>query len=288
MSNTILACSPRKRQADHVVDLLVAAGAQAARALDAGVEVDRDRRVRGVGRHLRRAARSAACRRRALRPSRRPRCGACSRVSGMSACSSSSTSFCDLTRALAVGRAPSCRRSARGSTTAPARARPRSRPCRRGSCRRRRGRPCSTGAGSRTPSRLATSSMVSPARAATSRPSSVKLTVGASSCAAFGAGDGVHACHASSCGKYLITQSTGFGAAWPRPQIDASRITCDSSASSGRSQCGCSISVERLGGAGAARRALAAGLVLEEAHQVARRVDRACRGPTARSPRPSR
>ena len=39
-------------QADHVVDLLVAAGAQAARALDAGVQVDGDGRVRQVLAHL--------------------------------------------------------------------------------------------------------------------------------------------------------------------------------------------------------------------------------------------
>jgi hypothetical protein len=53
--------SPRKAEADHVVDLLVAAGAHAARALDAGVEVDRDRRVRQVGSDLaaRREARLA-------------------------------------------------------------------------------------------------------------------------------------------------------------------------------------------------------------------------------------
>src|SRR5213079_2051168 len=31
----------------------------------------------------------------------------------------------------------------------------------------------------------------------------------------------------SSCGKYLSTQAIGFGAAWPRPQIDASAIACD-------------------------------------------------------------
>ena len=76
------------------------------------------------------------------------------------------------------------------------------------------------------------------------------------------AGDRVHAVlPASSCGKYLTTQSTGFGAAWPRPQIDASRITCDSSSSSGRSHVGCADQRRRLGGADAARRALAAGLV---------------------------
>ena len=36
-------------QADHVVALLVAAGAQAACALDAGIQVDRDRRMAEVG-----------------------------------------------------------------------------------------------------------------------------------------------------------------------------------------------------------------------------------------------
>ena len=44
----------------------------------------------------------------------------------------------------------------------------------------------------------------------------------------------------------MTTQSTGFGAAWPRPQIDASRITSDRSASSGRSHFGWSISAEAL------------------------------------------
>ena len=62
----------------------------------------------------------------------------------------------------------------------------------------------------------------------------------------------------SSCGKYLTTQSTGFGAAWPRPQIDASRITCESSASSGRSQRRLLDQLARLGRAEAAGRALAA------------------------------
>ncbi len=42
-----------KRVADDVVDLLLAAGAHAARALDARVEVDRHRRMREVGRGLR-------------------------------------------------------------------------------------------------------------------------------------------------------------------------------------------------------------------------------------------
>ena len=49
-----------KRVADHVVDLLFATGAYASRALDAGVEIDRHRRMREIGRRLRRAPRSAA------------------------------------------------------------------------------------------------------------------------------------------------------------------------------------------------------------------------------------
>ena len=79
----------------------------------------------------------------------------------------------------------------------------------------------------------------------------------------------------SPAGKYLITQRIGFGAAWPRPQIDASAIACESSSSSGSSQRGARISADRLLGADAARRALAAGLVGEEAHQVERGVARA-------------
>src|SRR4029077_6252712 len=50
----------------------------------------------------------------------------------------------------------------------------------------------------------------------------------------------------SSGGKYLTTQSIGFGAAWPRPQIDASRITSDRSASSGRSQRSLAINIDAL------------------------------------------
>src|SRR5213076_3386088 len=50
-----------EREADHVVHLLVAAGAHAARALDAGIQVDRDSRVRRVAPRLdaRRKARLA-------------------------------------------------------------------------------------------------------------------------------------------------------------------------------------------------------------------------------------
>src|SRR3979490_2009781 len=39
-------------------------------------------------------------------------------------------------------------------------------------------------------------------------------------------------------GKYLITDVSGFEAAWPRPQIDASRMACESSSSSSRFQTG--------------------------------------------------
>ena len=80
--------------------------------------------------------------------------------------------------------------------------------------------------------------------------------------------------HVISCGKYFITDSAGFGAACPRPQIDASTIACDSSFSSGWSQLARSIRVERLGRADAARRALAARLLGKELHQVARRIRR--------------
>src|SRR3546814_9852318 len=40
----------------------------------------------------------------------------------------------------------------------------------------------------------------------------------------------------SSSGKYLRIYVRGLGAAWPRPQIEASRMTCDSSSSNGTSQ----------------------------------------------------
>src|SRR6185295_7574842 len=44
--------------------------------------------------------------------------------------------------------------------------------------------------------------------------------------------DAVHA-YSTSCGKYFITVSAGFGAACPRPQIEASIIACESSLSNG-------------------------------------------------------
>src|SRR5882757_2786060 len=45
----------------------------------------------------------------------------------------------------------------------------------------------------------------------------------------------------NSSGKYLITEVSGFEAAWPSPQIDASRMTWLSSSSSSRFQTGFSI-----------------------------------------------
>src|ERR1700688_882170 len=46
----------------------------------------------------------------------------------------------------------------------------------------------------------------------------------------------------NSSGKYLMTDVSGFEAAWPRPQIDASRIAWLNSSSSSRFQTGFSIS----------------------------------------------
>ena len=64
---------------------------------------------------------------------------------------------------------------------------------------------------------------------------------------------------------------SGFEAAWPRPQIEASRIAWLNSSSSSRFQTALLHQHRRLLGADPARRALAAALVLEEAHQVERR-----------------
>ena len=71
-------------------------------------------------------------------------------------------------------------------------------------------------------------------------------------------------------GKYFITQRIGFGAACPRPQIEASAIATDSSSSSGRSHCGCAMRPTAFAVPDAARRALAARLFGEELHDVAR------------------
>src|SRR6202023_2131116 len=45
----------------------------------------------------------------------------------------------------------------------------------------------------------------------------------------------------NSSGKYLMTEVSGLEAAWPRPQIDASRIAWPNSSSSSRFQTGFSI-----------------------------------------------
>src|ERR1035441_6877943 len=43
--------------------------------------------------------------------------------------------------------------------------------------------------------------------------------------------------------KYVSTQSSGLGAAWPRPQMEASRMAVESSVSSAGSQGPCAISL---------------------------------------------
>ena len=82
------------------------------------------------------------------------------------------------------------------------------------------------------PARLATCQMVSPAFASICLPSSSNwiFVIRAAS-------RGMNAS-----GKYFITVVSGLAAAWPRPQIDASRITWLSSSSSSRSQTGFCIS----------------------------------------------
>jgi hypothetical protein len=238
-----------KGQADDVVDLFVTAGAQAAGALDAGVQVDGDRRVRQSG---------TACVRcfKTRRGLRRPACsahwsvrrGACSAVSGMSASSSSSTSFCDFcARSLLVVTFMPARVC--GSTTAPSTRSPAI------STTQARQLPAGVQAG-----------LVAQVRDLdpfAPRDLDQRLVDAAHDLAAveleqhlwwielrgFAASDGVHGASLvdhSSCGKYLITQSTGLGAAWPRPQMEASRITVDRSASRSRSHFGCSISAEAL------------------------------------------
>src|SRR5258706_5508935 len=52
--------------------------------------------------------------------------------------------------------------------------------------------------------------------------------------------------YVTSSGKNLKTVSTGLGAAWPRPQIDASIIACERSSSSGTAQRFCCINWSAL------------------------------------------
>jgi hypothetical protein len=76
--------------------------------------------------------------------------------------------------------------------------------------------------------------------------------------------------HEISFGKYFITERMGFGAAWPRPQIEASAMAVDSSFSRSVSQRSLLHELDGLLAADPAGRALAAGLVLEELEQVDR------------------
>src|SRR5665811_2159883 len=85
------------------------------------------------------------------------------------------------------------------------------------------------------PRRLATCQMVSPARASTSRPSSVNFTdLPAPLPVVIDLAFRRHQVPSgfdNSSGKYFSTHSNGLGAAWPRPQIEASRMAVDSSVS---------------------------------------------------------
>ena len=74
----------------------------------------------------------------------------------------------------------------------------------------------------------------------------------------------------SSSGKYFSTHNSGFGAAWPRPQIEASRISVRKLGQQRRVPRALLHQLDGLLGADPAGRALAAALVLEEPHQVER------------------
>src|SRR5262249_28658922 len=52
--------------------------------------------------------------------------------------------------------------------------------------------------------------------------------------------------YSTSSGKYFNTVRTGLGAAWPKPQIDASIMACDNSCSRGASHRRCSINSRAL------------------------------------------
>src|SRR3974377_1733257 len=85
------------------------------------------------------------------------------------------------------------------------------------------------------PRRLATCQIVSPSSASTSLPSRINFTDLPASLPLFLAlafRYQVPSGFDNSSGKYFSTQSSGFGAAWPRPQIEASRMAADSSVNS--------------------------------------------------------
>ncbi len=243
-------------QADDVVDLLVAAGAQAACALDAGVEVDRDRGVRHVLRRLRARGEARLADAEFFGPLVEL---VVARVVALGHVGQQQFEH-HLLRAL---HALAGRRDLHAGAGAAA----------------ARGRQHALAvdldhAGAAVADRVEPGLVakvwdldafalgdfderLARQRAETSRPSSLKVMVS-------------RAVISISCGKYFTTQSIGFGAAWPSPQIDASRITADRSASSGKSHFVFLDQQRGFGRAVAARRALPARLVREETHHVAR------------------
>ena len=231
-----------QREADHVVDLHLAARAHAPRALDAGIEVD------GHRRDARRPARAA---RRAANPGG-PRPSACFHGPARE---SVAVELLGNIGEQQLER-PSSARSRRARCCRDLHAR------RGGSAAGRRQHPLALDldhAGAavavrpHSPSLVAkmrnldadaraTSMIVSPGSASTGLPFELERMVGrrmgGPHVTASTALDGLFCSgrpigtHMSSSGKYLMTHGSGFGAAWPRPQIDASRHHRDRSSSS--------------------------------------------------------
>ena len=256
--------------ADHVVDLHLAAGADAQIALDAGVEIDRHRRMAAVGRGLRAS--------RGKRPALDPHAGRPScqnfgvrivrRVSrsGWSATSSSNTILrAVLARSVAVFTfmpAAGLRMQLAASTRSPSISTMQARQLPSADSR---ARARSTDAGCRCRGACATCQMVSPARASTSRPSSVNVigfivVIGSHHCPA--------ACqilaeileHAAQRIGRRLAEAADRGVAHRGGQLVQQRLV---------PRPGCH-QLDGLLGADAAGRALAAAFVLEEPHQVER------------------
>ena len=80
-------------------------------------------------------------------------------------------------------------------------------------------------------------------------------------------GDGVYGLSSNSCGKYLITQRPDWRGL-PQSADRGVIMACESSASKGWFHLAMAISAHRLRRADAAGRALAAGFLVEETHQV--------------------
>ena len=137
-SKTILAVGVAVGHADDVVDLDLAAGPDAEVALDAGVEVDAHRRVAGVVGPALGGGEAAGGDAGAVCPVFQKALVGSWEVAraGWSATRSSMTMARALVAARSVRYGPSCRRRARACRRGRGRARPRSPPCRRGSCRR--------------------------------------------------------------------------------------------------------------------------------------------------------